>query len=96
MAVARKFKTDLPHALRECGLIAAERGDTRTARKFLDESLAVAESQGARFEYAQTLLARGHVGQRHKWLDAEQDIATAQESLRCLGADFLLDASARS
>ena len=94
--VGRKFRNDLPHALRECGLIAEMRGDIRKARKFLDESLAVAESQGARFEYAQTLLVRGQVGQRHQWPQAEQDLTTAQESLRSMGADFVLEPTVRS
>jgi two-component system sensor kinase len=94
--VGRKFRNDLPHALRECGLIAAMQGNARKACKFLDESLAVAESQGARFEHAQTLLARGQIGQRHEWPEAKQDLTLAQQSLRDLGADFVLDAAARS
>ena len=44
--MAKKFKTDLPHALREAGLIAAMHGSIRRARKYLDKSLAVAERQG--------------------------------------------------
>ncbi len=47
--VARKFQTDLPHALREAGLIAAMRGSSRKCRRHLDESLAVAQRQGAAF-----------------------------------------------
>ena len=48
LGVARKFQNDLPHALRETGLIAAMQGSVRQAKKHLDESLAVAELQGAR------------------------------------------------
>ena len=62
LKVARTFQNDLPHALRECGLIAALQGNARKARHDLDESLAIADRQGARFEHAQTLLARGQVG----------------------------------
>ena len=90
LKVARRFQNDLPHALRECGLIAGLRGDVGLVRKYLDESLAVAERQGARFEHAQTLLARAQCGQRHGWPEAERELTTAQQALRALGADFVL------
>ena len=88
---ARTFQNDLPHALREAGLIAALQGAVRQARQYLDESLAVAERQGARFEHAQTLLARGRVGREVGWPDAEEDLTTARRALRELGADWALD-----
>ena len=91
MQIARTFQTDLPHALRESGLIAAMQGSIQRARKYLDESLAVAERQGARFEHAQTLLARGRVGMEVGWPGAAEDLATARQALRSLGADFALD-----
>ena len=94
LTVARTCQTDLPHALRECGLIAALRGQVRQARKYLDESLAVADCQGARFEHAQTMLARGQVGLLHGWPEAQQDLTTARQTLRSLGADFALDDAA--
>ena len=89
--IARTFQNDLPHALREAGLIAAMRGAIRKARQYLDESLDVAERQGARFEHAQTLLARGRVGMEVGWSNALEDAATARQTLRTLGADFALD-----
>jgi two-component system sensor kinase len=91
LKISRRFQNDLPHALRESGLIAEMQGQIRKARQCLDESLAVADRQGARFEHAQTLLARGQVGQRHGWPEAEQDLTTARQALRSLGADFALD-----
>ena len=91
LSVARTFQTDLPHALRECGLMAALQGQARQARKNLDESLKVAERQGARFEHAQTLLARGQVGKQYGWPEAQQDLTTARQALQSLGADFALD-----
>ena len=89
--VARTFQNDLPHALREAGLIAAMQGSMSQARESLDESLVVAERQGARFEHAQTLLARSRVGLEVGWPSAEQEAATARQALRSLGADFALD-----
>ncbi len=91
MKLARKFRNDLPHALREAGLIAAMQGSTRQARKHLEESLTVAHEQGARFEHAQTLLARGRVGLEAGWPEAAQDVGSARQELRALGADFMLD-----
>ncbi len=66
-------------------------GSTRRARKQFDESLAVAERQGARFEHAQTRLARGRVGAEAGWPDAQQDLTAARHALRALGAEFALD-----
>ena len=91
LRVARKFQNDLPHALREAGLVAAMQGSSRKSRQYLDESLAVAERQGARFEHAQSLLARGRVGLEVDWPRAAEDLATARQALRSLGADFALD-----
>ena len=88
-----KFQTDLPHALRECGLIAALQGQVQKARRYLDESLAIAERQGARFEHAQSLLARGQVGQQHSWPEAPQDVTSARQALHALGANFSLDST---
>jgi len=90
LGVARTFQSDLPHALREAGLVAAIQGSIGRARQQLDESLAVAQRQGARFEHAQTLLARGRVGKEVGWPDAEEDLTSAREALRGMGADWAL------
>jgi eukaryotic-like serine/threonine-protein kinase len=96
LAVARRFPTDLPHALREAGLVAAMQGTIRKARRLLDESLAVADRQDARFEHAQTLLARGRIGLEFGWSGADDDLVTARQALRSLGADFALDEAGAS
>ncbi len=89
--VARKFQNDLPHALREAGLIAALEGSTQRARQHLDESLVVAERQGARFEHAQTLLARGRLGLVLGWDRAEAEVIQARQAMLALGAEFALN-----
>jgi signal transduction histidine kinase/CheY-like chemotaxis protein/tetratricopeptide (TPR) repeat protein len=89
--VARSFQNDLPHALREAGLIAAMQGAIHAARKHLDESLAVANRQGARFEHAQTLLARGRLGLELNWPYAADDVAAGRRALQALGAEWALD-----
>lgn len=70
--------------------MSAMQGSNRRARKFLDESLLVADRQGARFEHAQTLLARGWVGQTLDWRGAAEEAAEAREALIAKGADFAL------
>jgi two-component system sensor kinase len=92
--VARTFRNDLPHALREAALIAAMQGNIPQARKHLDESLAIAERQNAKFEHAQTLLARGRIGLEMGWPNAQEEIDSARQELRALGADFALDETA--
>src|SRR6202011_3316525 len=73
--VARKFQNELPHALRENGLLAAIHGRTGRARRCFRDSLAAAERQGARYEHAQTLIARGQVGLELGWAGAAEDVA---------------------
>jgi signal transduction histidine kinase/CheY-like chemotaxis protein/tetratricopeptide (TPR) repeat protein len=90
LRVARTFQNDLPHALRECGLIAVMQGSVERGRRYLDESLAVAERQEARFEHAQSLLARGRVGMEVDWPGAAEDVVAARQALNVLGAEFVL------
>ncbi len=84
--LARSFQNELPHALRECGLLEASHGRTTRARAYFEESLKVAGRQGALYEHAQTLLARGQVGLETGWPKAELDIASAREALAVFGA----------
>ena len=60
--VARWYRNNAPHALRERGLLAALDGRDRRARRLLSRSLAIAESQGARYEHALTRQAFGRAG----------------------------------
>jgi two-component system sensor kinase len=91
LRIARKFQNELPHALREVGVVAAMQGQERQARRCLDESLAVASRQKARFEHAQTLLMRGRVGRELGWSGAEKDLGNARAALYELDAEFVLD-----
>jgi two-component system sensor kinase len=88
--VARTFQNELPHALREVGLVACMQGQARRGRRYLDESLAVASRQKARYEHAQTLLMRGIVGKELGWSRAEEDMEQARAALYELGAAFAL------
>jgi two-component system sensor kinase len=55
--LARRFRADLPHALREHGLLLAALGRPRKGLQRLEQSLAEAEQQSARYEQARTRLA---------------------------------------
>ena len=50
--VAKKFKNDLPHSLRELAIAYALRGNCSKARKYLRNSVRVADQQGAVYEKA--------------------------------------------
>ena len=79
-------RNDLPHALRELGLVQAMRGKVRRAMRSLNKSLAVAKKQSARFEYAQTLLAKAELEQELGKPEAAADKAAAQTILGELNA----------
>jgi two-component system sensor kinase len=72
---------DLPHALRELALVSAMLGSARRARRLLDRSLRIARRQEARYEIAQTLLARAALGCEAGWKTADDDQAQGQAML---------------
>ncbi len=86
LRAVRQFQCDLPHALREYGLVLALEGKHWRARRTLDKSLKMAERQGARYEYAQTLLAWGRVGKTLGWPDSEKHSQTATLLLQKMSA----------
>ncbi|HEY5314307.1 MAG TPA: ATPase, partial [Pirellulales bacterium] len=81
---ARSFQNDLPHALREQALVAALNGKTAKALRWLDESAAVAERQGARYELALTRLAQAQLDAQLELLDCDRKLADAQAAVRAL------------
>jgi len=85
---ARRHRGNLPMALRERAYLRAMEGRIRRARRDLDASLAEAERQGARFEAAQTLLARAEMGRRLGWRGADAEREEARRALREMGAEF--------
>ena len=85
--IARSYPNNRPHALRETALLAAARGRARRARRCFDESLRTADRQSARHEHAQTLLARGLVGEDLGWPGATEQVTRAREALAELAPD---------
>jgi two-component system sensor kinase len=84
----RRFRNDLPHALREMALLLALRGREKQALQYINRSIEEAQSQGARYEYAQSLLRRGEMGRGLGWPDAERDTAEAQHLIAQLRTGF--------
>jgi two-component system sensor kinase len=83
---ARWYRNNLPHALREAGLLAALAGQERRSRVFLDRSLTVAIEQGARHEQALTKVARGRAGAMAGWAGADRDREEGEAQLAELRA----------
>ncbi len=81
--IARSYPNNLPHALRERGMLAACAGQAWRARRLLDRSLEAADRQGASAEYAETLAARGAVGVALDWREGDDQLA---EAIRMTGA----------
>jgi two-component system sensor kinase len=84
LRAARLFQNDLPHALRECGLVAALAGRTEQALGCFRKSVAVAERQGARYECALTRLAEAQLCAELNPNAAATRLAAAAAELRNL------------
>lgn len=71
-AVAATYlcRNELPHALRECGLVLGMRGRPKRARKYLERSLRAGRAQGCRYQQALTLVEMGRIGLEFGWPDA--------------------------
>lgn len=84
--MAAFFQNDLPHVLREQGLLAAMAGRSRRARRLLQKSIAVATRQHARYELAQSLLWQGRLGCALGWPEAERQRHEGETLVRQLKA----------
>ncbi|HET6280186.1 MAG TPA: ATP-binding protein [Polyangia bacterium] len=82
--LARSYRNNLPHALREAALFASACGRRRRARALLDASHTVAEQQGARYEMALTLLARARLAEAAGMPEAQADLALARQALEAI------------
>lgn len=82
--LARFFQNDLPHALRELGLLRIMRGKTDQGLRLLEKSMEVARRQGARYELALTRADYWRTAAELGRNDARQELAAAQTELRAL------------
>jgi len=88
--IARFFRNELPHELREAGLVAALCGRERAARRLLERSLAEAERTSARCERAQTLYALARVGLSFGWAGSAERQVAARAEIEALGMTLVL------
>jgi signal transduction histidine kinase/DNA-binding response OmpR family regulator len=82
--LARWFQNDLPHALRELGIVMLLRGKTARGMRLFNESLAVAERQGAKYEFALTRLVKLQTTVDLGDPAARAQLAAAQDEVRVL------------
>jgi eukaryotic-like serine/threonine-protein kinase len=82
--LTRLFPAYYPYSLRELSLQLAARGQTKKALKYVEKSLALAESQMARFEYAQSLLVRGRLANQLGLPEATEQIRTARAAIESI------------
>ncbi|MEO6472523.1 MAG: EAL domain-containing protein, partial [Aeromicrobium sp.] len=85
------YRNNLPHTLREAGLLAALTGRPRKSARLLARSLSVAAGQGARYEEALTRLALVQVG-----LSGENTPASHAQALVAVRNMEVIDESAAS
>jgi two-component system sensor kinase len=78
LGITKRYRACKAHLLRECGLLAVLSGREQEAKKYFDDSIELAEQQGARREQAKSLLARGESGLKFGWPGAEEQIAEAR------------------
>ncbi|MCA9601675.1 MAG: ATP-binding protein [Polyangiales bacterium] len=82
LRLARTYRNNQAHVLREVGIFRALDGDHRAANQALAESVEVARELGMRQEEALSLFARGRLGKVLQWSSAERDRQSADRILR--------------
>jgi signal transduction histidine kinase len=88
LPIARKFRNNLAHALREAAYVRAMRGDSKGARRDVEESIAIADEFGQRYERALSRQARGRLGAALGWPGAVEELARADEEVRSFRGAF--------
>lgn len=78
LSITKSYVAFRSHALREGGIVATMEGKEAQARRFFDQSLAVASDYDATYDHARTTLARGEAGMKFGWPDAEEQVAKAR------------------
>lgn len=84
--MARKYRNNLPHALRERALIAALAGRPGRARRWIDRSVEVARSLSMRHEEGLSLVARAQLSSALGWSGAAADRAEGDRILATTAA----------
>jgi len=85
--VARFYRNNAPHALRERALLAKLQGRESEARRLLTGSLAVADAQEAPYEHALSRRAWGRIGLALDGLNPDQVVAEADAAIAAMLPD---------
>ncbi len=93
--ITRLFPAAHPFALRELGLLLAEQGKYAQAMRALGRSCAAALDQKAKYQHAQSLLARGKIASQLGKAEGEEQIRTAQAALDAIERPIARPASRR-
>ena len=94
LRAARRFRNNLPLALREAARVAAMAGRDHRARRLADRSVRAADNLGAAFERELSREVRGRLGVALGWPDAADELASARARLEALRAPLGTEASA--
>lgn len=84
---ATRARVNLPHALWESAVLAADRGREGQARRLFRDALKTAVEQENLYGFAWALYERGRVGAALGWQDAEANLADAHWAFRSIGLD---------
>jgi hypothetical protein len=79
--ITRLFPATYPFSLRELAEIYAALGKPKKGLKYAQKSCAVAETQDAKYEYAQSQLVCGKLGRELGLLEAADQLAEAEREL---------------
>ena len=80
--MAKSYVCDRPHVFRELGLLASLQGRPQEARRWIEKSIFIAESQSATYELAKSRSAYGRLGGLFHWDNAARQQEMAEQSLR--------------
>ena len=78
LGITKRYRICRAHLLRECGLLETLAERQKPARSYFDQSIALAEEQGARRERAKSVLALAEAATQFGWKDIEVEIAEAK------------------
>lgn len=88
---SRRFKNNLPHALREHAFLLALSGKNKPAHQYLQRSLSVARSQGAQYELHRSLYLEAKLAQDAGWAIPKTQKETAFKKLSDMEANIALE-----
>ncbi len=81
LRLARRYTNELPHAFRELAAVEVMRGNNWRALKWIERSLRVADRQGAKLEWIQTVLMHAELAPETGWKVDPDRLREAKQGL---------------